>query len=190
MSEFIVKRIILAVLAVNLASSPALAESFNVTFHGNHQVTVGTDDFDGSMVRTILKIRDEKVNLSKPEQYINEIGYVCSPSVSKGNSVHVRTYYTTSRYVYGRQIGGTLGSTRSYDPIKVKFDNDSNVIEVPLVKKSPSDLWSELDLLEPSLVNKMKVSSVMRVKDGLGGSAKFDMTGSTSAFDTFFKYCR
>lgn len=179
----------LLITLVALLPSTLLAESFNITFHGNHEVTVGTDDFDGTMVRTILILRDEKRNHSKQEQYINEIGYVCSPSSSDDNQVNIREYYTTSHYVYGRKIGGTLGSTRSYNPIQIKFDNDDSIITVPLTKKN-GERWAELELSEPSLIKKMKISSIMRIKDGLGGSAKFDMTGSTSAFNTYHKNCK
>lgn len=179
-------KIIVATL-VAILPSVSMAEDFKITSHGNHQVTVGTDDFDGTMVRTILEIRDQKVDSSKSDQYINNIGYVCGPYKGK---IDIRAYYTTSHYVYGRQIGGTLGSTRSYEPIQVKFDNGDEVITVPLIQKKPDDFWPELELSETSLVNKMKASSIMRIKDGNGGSAKFDMTGTASAFNTFYKYCK
>lgn len=183
------KKIIVLTIAA-IFPSVSIAESFSSTFHGNHQVTVGTDDFDGSMVRTILELRDQKINASKSEQYINEIGYVCGPSSSKKDKVDIRAYYTSSHYVYGRKIGGTLGSTRSYEPLKVKFDNSDEIITVPLTKKSSDDLWPELELSEPSLVNMMKASSGMRIKDGFGRSAKFDMTGAASAFNAFYKHCK
>jgi hypothetical protein len=183
------KKLIVLTLATILPSV-SIAESFNTTFHGNHQVTVGTDDFDGSMVRTILELRDQKINSSKSEQYINEIGYVCGPSSSKKGTVSIRAYYTLSHYVYGRKIGGTLGSTRSYEPIKIKFNNNDEIITVPLTKKSPDDLWPELELSESSLVSKMKSSSNMRIKDGFGRSSKFDMTGAESAFNVFYKHCK
>lgn len=183
------KNIILATI-VTILSSASMAESFNTTFHNNHQVTVGTDDFDGSMVRTILKLRDQKLDQSKSDQYINEIGYVCSPSVSNKEKVRIRAYYTTSHYVYGRQIGGTLGSTRSYNPLQVKFDNSDIVITVPLTQQSSDALGPELELSEPSLIEKMKASSVMRIRDGSGGSSKFDMTGAAFAFNDFYNYCK
>lgn len=183
------KKIIVAILATIL-SSASMAESFNTTFHNNHQITVGTDDFDGSMVRTILELRDQKLDQSKSDQYINEIGYVCSPSASNKDKVHIRAYYTTSHYVYGTQIGGTLGSTRSYKPLQVKFDNSDVVITVPLTQKSSDALGPELELSEPSLIEKMKASSIMRIRDGLGGSSKFDMSGAASAFNAFYKHCK
>jgi hypothetical protein len=182
-------KIIVATLATIL-SSTSMAESFNTTFHNNHQVTVGTDDFDGSMVRTILELRDKKLDSSEPDQYINTIGYVCGPSATNKGEVHIRAFYTTSHYVYGTQIGGTLGSTMSYKPLQVKFDNSDIIITVPLTQRPSNGLGPELELSEPSLIEKMKASSVMRISDGLGGSSKFNMSGAASAFNAFYKYCK
>ena len=142
------------------------------------------------MVRTILKLRDQKLDLSKSDQYIKEIGYVCSPSFPDDGSVDIRSFYTTSHYVYGTQIGGNLGSTMSYRPLQVKFDNSDIKTTVPLTKKSSNSLGPELELSEPTLIEKMKVSSIMRIRDGLGGSSKFDMSGASSAFNEFFKHCK
>jgi hypothetical protein len=181
-------KLVIAIL-VTVFPLASVAESFNTSFYGNHQITVGIDDFDDSVVRVILELRNEKVDSSKSDQYINEIGYVCSPPTSNREKIHIRSYYKTAHYVFGSEIDNSLGSTRSYNPLKVKFDDEA-IITVPLTQKNPDDLWPELELTEPELINKMKSNSAMRIKDGNGGSAKFDLEGVASAFNTFYKYCK
>ncbi|EMD1897909.1 hypothetical protein VQV48_003972 [Providencia rettgeri] len=182
------KKLITLVLAITL-SSFSIAETFEIKNYGNHEVTIGKDDFDGTMVRTILKLRSEKLKGSISDQYIHEIGYVCAHSTSDKKKMNIRSYYTTSHYVYGRNIGGTLGSTRSYAPIKIKFDDNDHIITVPLINKKDGLGWPELDLSAPNLIEKMKSSTIMRIKAQHGNSSKFDMKGAAAAFNAFYNSC-